>query len=332
MLFRNIRRSVDMTRSLRIEYEGAVYHVTARGNERKRIFFTARDYDKFREYVGAARKRFRFIVHCYVLMSNHFHMLIETPEKNLQRIMHYINSSYSIYTNTKRRRCGHLFQGRYKTIVIDKDSYLTELSRYMHLNPVRAKMVEKPEDYLYSSYRTYITGAEDPIVDRSHILRTFGEEISRAERAYKSFVDSALAEELESPLKNVYGGGILGDEDFVNEVLANLEGYELANEEIAHRKELSGNLQAEAILCKVAEHLGEPLQEVLRKGSTRKICVYMLKEYSTLTNREISEIVGQATASSAAKTHQRFLKELEGDVKLKRQIELIEGGMSHVQV
>ncbi|GFO57618.1 hypothetical protein GMSM_46250 [Geomonas sp. Red276] len=124
-----------MARALRIEYEGAFYHVTTRGNERKKIFFTARDYDKFKEYVFQAQQKFHFILHGYVLMTNHYHLLIETPEKNLQRVMHYINSSYSTYTNTKRDRSGHLFQGRYNAIIVDKDSYLLELSKYIHLNP-----------------------------------------------------------------------------------------------------------------------------------------------------------------------------------------------------
>ena len=104
-----------MARSLRIEYEGALYHVTSRGNERKKIFFTPRDYEKFLEYVSDAQRRFGFLVHCYVLMTNHYHMMIETPHKNLHRIMHHINSSYSIYCNTKRSRAysdevGHLFR------------------------------------------------------------------------------------------------------------------------------------------------------------------------------------------------------------------------------
>lgn len=228
-----------MTRPLRIEYEGALYHVTSRGNERKNIFFTPRDYEKFKEYIAEGSRKFHFILHCYVLMSNHYHLLIETPEKNLQRIMQYINSSYSTYTNTKRRRSGHLFQGRYKAIIVDKDSYLVELSRYIHLNPVRAKMVNRPEDYANSSYRTYITPMIDPIVNKSFILRTFAAETDKSQSLYKNFVEDGLREGLINPLDSVFGGTILGDEDFVNEVLANIEEFELEDEDIAHRKVLA---------------------------------------------------------------------------------------------
>lgn len=156
-----------MTRPLRIEFEGAFYHVTSRGNERKKIFFTPRDYDKFKEYVAEAERKFGFILHGYVLMTNHYHLLIETPDKNLQKIMQYINSCYSTYTNVKRGRSGHLFQGRYKAIIVDKDSYLAELSKYIHLNPVRAKIVERPEDYWHSSYRAYAVDTDDPIISRT---------------------------------------------------------------------------------------------------------------------------------------------------------------------
>lgn len=129
-----------MARPLRIEYEGAFYHITARGNERKRIYDSTPDYEKFRSYLKRAQEKYGYLLHCYVLMTNHYHLLIETPRPNLGRVMHYINGSYANYFNIKKRRSGHFFQGRYKGILIDKDSYLLELSRYLHLNPVRAKM------------------------------------------------------------------------------------------------------------------------------------------------------------------------------------------------
>ena len=130
-----------MARPLRIEYEGAFCHLTARGNERREIYFTKTDYGKFKEYLEGAQEKF---------------MIIETPNANIGKVMHYINGSYTNYINRKRNRSGHLFQGRYKAILIDQDSYLLELSRYIHLNPVKANIVEKPENYSYSSYRSYI--------------------------------------------------------------------------------------------------------------------------------------------------------------------------------
>ena len=145
-----------MARPLRIEYPGAFYHVTARGNERKRIYFTKRDYLKFREYIEDAQEKYGCLLHVYVFMTNHYHMIIETPNPNISKVMHFINGSYTTYINKKRDRSGHLFQGRYKAILIDRDNYLLEASRYIHLNPVRARIVEKPEEFLNSSYASYI--------------------------------------------------------------------------------------------------------------------------------------------------------------------------------
>lgn len=113
-----------MARQLRIEFEGAVYHVTSRGNERKNIFFSKTDYKKFLEYLAEAKNKLNINVHCYVLMSNHYHLILETPEANLSKAMHYINGPYTTYINVNRKRSGHLFQGRYKSIMVERDNYL----------------------------------------------------------------------------------------------------------------------------------------------------------------------------------------------------------------
>ncbi len=134
-----------MARPLRIQYEHAVYHITGRGNERKKVFITKADYQRFKEYLHQTADRYGFILHAYVLMGNHYHLLGETPQANLSAVMHFLTGSYTTYFNRKRGRSGHLFQGRYKAILIDRDSYLLELSRYIHLNPVRAHLVERPE-------------------------------------------------------------------------------------------------------------------------------------------------------------------------------------------
>lgn len=159
-----------MARSLRIEYEGAIYHVTSRGNERRKIFFTKHDYKKFLDYMKEAKKKYGVMRHCYVLMSNHYHIVIETPKANLSKVMQYINGSYTTYINTKKKRSGRLFQGRYKAIVVDRDNYLLELSRYVHLNPVRAAIVVKPEEYSYSSYKAYINNKKDETLTKELIM------------------------------------------------------------------------------------------------------------------------------------------------------------------
>ena len=150
-----------MARPLRIQYPGAVYHITSRGNERKDVFKSKRDREKFLSYLKTATERYGAKIHVYCLMGNHYHLLLETPEGNLSQIMRHINGAYTTYFNTKRNRSGHLFQERIKAILVEADEYATHLSRYIHLNPERAGMVGNPVDYPWTSYRHYI-GREKP--------------------------------------------------------------------------------------------------------------------------------------------------------------------------
>ena len=136
-----------MARPLRITYPGAFYHITSRGNERKSVFKSRQDRIRFLGYLCSASERYDAVVHAYCLMDNHYHLLLETPSGNLPQIMRHINGAYTTYFNVKRSRSGHLFQGRYKSILVEKDEYAKELSRYIHLNPVRANMVAVPEEY-----------------------------------------------------------------------------------------------------------------------------------------------------------------------------------------
>ena len=149
-----------MARPLRIEYDGALYHITSRGNERKAIFRDDEDRIGFLEALQKVNERFNWICHAYCLMNNHYHLIVETPDGNLSKGMRQLNGVYTQYFNRKHHRVGHIFQGRYKSILMEKESYLLEVGRYVVLNPVRAKAVKKPEDWNWSSYRSTV-GASD---------------------------------------------------------------------------------------------------------------------------------------------------------------------------
>ncbi len=321
-----------MARSLRIEYEGALYHVTARGNERGKIFFTKTDYRKFKEYLAESQVKYGFVIHCYVLMTNHYHLLIETPNKNLSKIMHHMNSSYTTYINIKRKRSGHLFQGRYKAILVDKDSYLLELSRYMHLNPVRAKMVERPEDYPYSSYDAYISG-NDELVSVAPVLSMLSKDIDAAREKYKLFVKSALSEEMESPLKGVYGGMILGSSAFVKNTLKQIEDELLHKEETSHRRALRVSYGFDDIISIVCQRYGVTLEELLSRGRNdlRKICIYLMKKYAAETNRQIGELLGGMSSFAVAKAYQRMVMDLKSDPSIKKEMVWFGSKMSRVK-
>ena len=146
-----------MARQLRIEYEGAFYHIVQRGIERKDIFISDKDKEKFLSYLNGSFVKYRAIFHSYVLMNNHYHLILETPRANLSKIMHYLNTSYAAYFNTKRRRVGPLYQGRFKAVLVQQDEYLHYLSCYIHLNPLRAGVVKSPQEYSYSSYNFFIS-------------------------------------------------------------------------------------------------------------------------------------------------------------------------------
>ena len=142
-----------MARPLRIEYPGALYHITSRGNGGQKIFRSDKDRVYFLKLLATLTDRFHWLCHAWCLMDNHYHLVIETPEGNLSRGMRQLNGMYTQKYNWKYHKTGHVFQGRYKAIIVDKDSYLLELCRYVALNPVRAHVVEEPEDFRWSSYR-----------------------------------------------------------------------------------------------------------------------------------------------------------------------------------
>jgi REP element-mobilizing transposase RayT len=302
-----------------------MYHVTARGNERKKIFSSSRDYEKFLQYISDAREKFRFLLHAYVLMGNHYHLIIETPEGKLSRAMHYINSSYTTYTNIKRQRCGHLFQGRFKAIVIDKESYLLELSCYVHLNPVRAKMVATPQAYRYSSYRAYIQGAADDLIHTGTILGMLSGKAKEARERYRQFVEVGVGDEPGNPLDKVYGGMILGNERFIRGILQLLKDKEVEGEEISNRKDLRRGLDHQAVLTAVSAYFRVNRDDVLadRRSLARRAFVYVLKRYGAIGNREICELVGCASVSAATKICLAFERELKVNPALRAGIKVL---------
>jgi putative transposase len=205
-----------MSRPLRISYPGAFYHITSRGNEQKAVFKSKRDREKFLEYLESANQRYDAVIHAYCLMDNHYHILLETVSGNLSKIMAHINGAYTNYFNAKRERSGHLFQGRYKAILVEADEYAKELSRYIHLNPVRAKIVEFPEEYEWTSYGCFIGKKKAPEwLNISFILGYFGKKISDSQKNYRDFVNAFIDQEYESPLEDVVGSTILGGQAFI---------------------------------------------------------------------------------------------------------------------
>jgi len=208
-----------MARKTRIEFGNALYHVITRGNQKQNIFQDDADFSKYLAILSAYQERYGFILHSYVLMSNHLHILIETPKAPLSKIMQGINQSYTMYFNRKYNTVGHLFQGRYKAILCDRDRYQLSLVKYIHLNPVRAGIVETPEEYRWSSHQYYLLPHDKTgMIDTEAVLGMFSEDKGSAYRLYRDFMDA----DTSIPKEEVYATveqRILGNEHFVEKVL-----------------------------------------------------------------------------------------------------------------
>ena len=210
-----------MARPLRIQFEGAIYHITSRGNARQEIFLDDADRRAFLEALAEAVDRFGWICHAYCLMPNHYHLLIETPEPNLSRGMQLLNGVFTQRFNRHHKRLGHVLQGRYKAILVERASHLLELARYVVLNPVRAKMVRSAKDWPWSSYRATSGQAEKPehlTVD--WVLSQFDSDRSRAISAYRMFVRQGKDTRVWDDLR---AGSLLGSEEFAERMRPRLQ-------------------------------------------------------------------------------------------------------------
>lgn len=218
-----------MSRPLRLEYAGAIYHLTARGNARGVIFLDAADREMFLACLGEAVARFGWLCHAYCLMDNHYHLLIETPEANLSRGMRQLNGVYTQRFNRRHRRVGHVFQGRYKAIVVERDSHLLELCRYVVLNPLRAGAVKHIARYRWSSYPATMGLAPCPDwLSTDWLLAQFGKRRSTARHQYADFVAQGAAQ--PSPWDELRGQVLLGTERFVEQMRPLLESADALKE------------------------------------------------------------------------------------------------------
>jgi REP element-mobilizing transposase RayT len=314
-----------LARPLRIEYPGALYHVTSRGNDKKDIFRSIKDREKFLSYLSSAWERHGAVFHAYCLMSNHFHLMLETPLGNLSRIMKHINGSYTTYFNVKHKRAGHLLQGRYKAILVQADTYAAELSRYIHLNPVRAKMVSSPEEYQWSSCCRYLEGTEPSWLSTSLVLGYFGGEVEDRRENYRDYLFEAIGRESRDPLADSVASTILGTDDFVRDIREKyLEGKE-KDRDLPALKDLSRGPDV-AVIKTVSEDAFPENEKLARTAG-----IYLCWRYSGAKLKEIGELYG-ISESGVNRACWRFEKMMGRDKDLREKLERLTGKLKQSKV
>jgi REP element-mobilizing transposase RayT len=280
-----------MSRPLRLEFPGALYHVTSRGNARQAVFHD--DADRHRFLSLLAREIFQHGWHChaYCLMTNHFHLLVETPSRGLARGMQRLNSGYSRRFNQRHERVGHVFQGRYHSVLVEKESYLLELSRYVVLNPVRAGMVARVERWAWSSFRATAGLAPVPQwLEVSWLLARFGATRAAARAAYRRFVDDGVA--ATSPLDAVRGQIWLGGETFRTGMQEAI-GEELLPE-IPHPQMRPSGPTRDELLAAVCEEFGVSEADLRSRAHQEayRVAAYLLRRRGNLRLGEVAQLFG----------------------------------------
>lgn len=318
-----------MARPLRIQFPNAVYHITCRGIRKDRIFFADRDRLKFLSVLNETAVKYGFVLHAFCLMPNHYHAFLRTQLANLSRGIHELNSAYANWLRCKRKLVGHIFQGRFKSILVDTETYAINLSIYIHLNPCRWGLTKQPEDYAWSSCRDYLGLREEgrPALDPSPILGSLGRECESARAAYLALMRERR--DMDDPLKQSFRRIALGSPSFVDRI------RQLINERASGRNireypvrtiEQCRALTPAQVFDAMSTVTGCSVPEILgkRRGRPwRAMGMYMVKRYCAIGLRQAGALWG-VDYTSISRTAKEFSIILARDEELGRQITKVE--------
>ena len=308
-----------MARPLRVEFEGAVYHLCARGNARQPVFRDERDCARFLELLTESAQRFEAAIVCFVLMGNHFHLVAQTRRPNLRRWMHWLLVSYTMYFNRRHRSSGHLFQGRYQSFLVQDGDYLLGLSRYVHLNPVRGprsgrgsptERRKRLRGFKWSSYRGYAgLSAPFPFLEGAMVLDELRGP-KRAERLhYRRSVEEGLLNEIENPFEAVQWQAVLGDESFVQKLRDRFKGLHQQRREITSLRRAMPSIDPERVLERVARKYQVDRKRLIARGErglrAKNVAMWMIWETGTKSLREIGELFGGLDYAAVAQRIRR---------------------------
>jgi putative transposase len=319
-----------MARPLRIEYPGAWYHVLNRGRRREKVFFDDADYRFFLRLLGKCRQRFNVETHAYALLPNHYHLIVRTPQANVSHMMRYVNGVYTQYINRKYRLEGSLFKGRFKSILIERESYLLELVRYIHRNPFKARLEERIGQHRWTSHRAYMRKQERPkwlVVNG--VLERFGEREKSALRELDLFVKKEPPRELEKRLDGMNWPAVLGGKGFKEKIKRVLLGKELDFSEVPESRNYSGQKSAAEVLALVSSASGMSAADVVRRRvretvKEKRALVYLCRSVYQVKGAEVRSILGGVSTTAVGKIYKLSLADMEkkrGCYQLVRKLE-----------
>jgi len=320
-----------MARAWRIEYEGALYHVLSRGNQRQAIFADDEDRLVFLTTLSEMAERFEVEVCAYVLMGNHYHLLLRTRRANLSRAMQWFGVAYTSRFNIKNQKSGHLFQGRFKSILVENDAYMLQLSYYIHNNPLRAGMVKRLADYRWSSYTAYAYRKNHPPWLNSELILSQLANVGNRNRAYRDNMKKYASEE-SRVWEDMRHGLILGSLRFLESIK---ERYlpEVPHREIPQQRQAARLAFSETDLRHASQRLGCDLEKFRKAArvsadaaNKRDLLIFLARQSGGLTNQEIGEMLG-LSYSAVSRRVSLFKEKLAADKALSREYDRIRAMM-----
>jgi putative transposase len=323
-----------MARPLRINFEDAVYHIIARGNRKEKIFNDDEDKQIFQQKMSKTFLKYSLICYAYCLLDNHYHLFLKTPMANLSKGMHYLNAGYANYFSAKYRLYGPLFQGRYKSILVDQDQYSLVLSSYIHLNPYRAK-IEDWVNYPASSLPVYLGRRKSIIenLDSQFILQQFHSQLPPARRLYLQYLMNNL--NLKYPQEEIKYSMALGDESFLKRIEKYISSYGKDREiQVTHAVFQSTPEKIITLICNTYQINSEELLAKRRGNFYRILALYLIKNHTSLSLKEIGEIFSMdytAVSQAARRLEAKISKDKSLKKKVVQILEKLKIEMSNVK-
>ncbi len=319
-----------MARAHRIQFPGIVYHVFSRGNEKMDIYRDDPERKRFMKFLSDAKEKYDFKLYAYVLMSNHYHLLIEPCSAPLSKIMQILNSGYARFFNWKNNRVGHLFQGRYKNVAVQDNEYFFDALRYIHLNPVRKRMVETVDDYKWSSHGSYMSQSENGLVDKTDVLKILNKNSKEAAGELRLFIGSegykTAIEQAEGYLDRLAAGSReFAEELFEKTVKRNLR--------VPARAFRVDRAHPDAIISKTADVFNVSVNELINKrgkwNRAKKAAVYLLWKNTSLPPAGIAVLFKNMHPSNIKRTIESAEKDMNETREFERRIKSISNSLKY---